>query len=90
MRLAFKPTGQGGQVWRNKRHGLSGEAAQRTLIAAMAGRRVLGRSLVVVDLDAELGGIAKERLKLGWRSPRHRRQRKRAQQTPGGVAAAKS
>jgi hypothetical protein len=31
----------------------------------MAGRRVLGRSLVVVDLDAELGGIAKERLKLG-------------------------
>jgi hypothetical protein len=65
MRIAFKPTGQDRQVWRDKRHGLGGEAAKRTLIAAMAGRRVLGRGLVVVDLDAELGGIAKERLKLG-------------------------
>jgi hypothetical protein len=44
---------------------LRGKAAEWALIAAMAGRRVLGRSLVVVDLDAELGGIAKERLKLG-------------------------
>ena len=31
----------------------------------MAGRRVLGRTFVVVDLDAELGGVAKERLELG-------------------------
>jgi hypothetical protein len=65
MRRAFKPAGQGRQVWRDKGHGLSGEAAERALIAAMAGRRVLGRSFVVVDLDAELGGVAKERLKLG-------------------------
>ena len=65
MRIAFKSTGQGRQVWRDKRHSLGGEAAKRTLIAAMAGRRVLGRGLVVADLDAELRGIAKERLKLG-------------------------
>jgi hypothetical protein len=65
MRLAIKSTGQGRQVWRDKGHGLGGEAAQRTLIATMAGRRVLGRRFVVVDLDAELGGVAKERLKLG-------------------------
>jgi hypothetical protein len=31
----------------------------------MAGRVVLGGRFVVVDLDAELGGIAKERLELG-------------------------
>jgi hypothetical protein len=31
----------------------------------MAGRRVLGRSLIVVDLDAELSGVAKERPELG-------------------------
>jgi hypothetical protein len=65
MRLAIKSAPQGRQIRRDKRHGLSGEAAERTLIATMAGRRVLGRSLVVVDLDAELGGVAKERLKLG-------------------------
>ena len=65
MRLALEPAGQGRQVWRDKGHRLGGEAAERALIAAMAGRRVLGRRFVVVDLDAELGGIAKERLKLG-------------------------
>jgi hypothetical protein len=65
VRLAIKATGQGGQVRRDKRYGLRGKAAERALIVAMAGRRVLNRSLVVVDLDAELGGIAKERLKLG-------------------------
>jgi hypothetical protein len=64
MRLAFKPTGQGRQVWRDKRHGLSGEAAERTLIATMAGRVALGGRFVVVDLDAELCGVPKERLKL--------------------------
>jgi hypothetical protein len=31
----------------------------------MAGRRMLGRDLVVADLDAELGRVAEERLKLG-------------------------
>jgi hypothetical protein len=65
VRVRREPLRQGGQLRRNKRYGLRGEAAERALIAAMAGRRVLGRSLVVVDLDAELGGIAKERLKLG-------------------------
>ena len=57
--------GQGRQVWRDKGHGLGGEAAERTLIATMAGRRVLGRRFVVVDLGAELRRVAEERLKLG-------------------------
>jgi hypothetical protein len=65
MRFAFKPTGRRRQVWRDKRHSLSGEAAERTLIAAMAGRVVLDGRFVVVDLDAELGGVAKQRLELG-------------------------
>ena len=65
MRFALKPTGQGRQVWRDKRHSLSGEAAERTLVAAMAGTGVLDRRFVVVDLDAELGGVAKQRLELG-------------------------
>ena len=65
VRVAVESLGRGRQVRRDKRHGLSGEAAERTLIATMAGRRVLGRSFVVVDLDAELGRVAKERLKLG-------------------------
>jgi hypothetical protein len=56
---------QGRQIWRDKGHGLGGEPAERTLIAAMAGRRMLGRGLVVADLDAELGRVAEERLKLG-------------------------
>ena len=61
----FRVDRQGRQVWRDKGQGLGGEAAERTLIATMAGRRVLGGRFVVVDLDAELGGVAKERLKLG-------------------------
>jgi hypothetical protein len=65
MRFASKPTVQGRQVRLDKRHSLSGESAKRTLIAAMAGRVVLDRRFVVVDLNAELGGVAKERLKLG-------------------------
>jgi hypothetical protein len=65
MRFAFEPTGQRRQVWRDKRDSLSGEAAERTLIAAMAGWAMLDRRFVVVDLDAKLGGVAKERLELG-------------------------
>jgi len=65
MRFAFNATGQFRQVWRDKRHSLGGEAAKRTLIAAMAKWAMLDGRLVVVDLDAELGGVAKERLKLG-------------------------
>lgn len=64
VRVAFKPLRQRRQVWRDERHGLNGEAAERTLIAAMAGRVVLGGRFVVVDLDAELGGVAEERLEL--------------------------
>jgi hypothetical protein len=65
VRVAIESLGQGRQIWRDKRYDLGGKAAERTLIAAMAGRRVLGRSLVVVDLDAELRGVAKQRFKLG-------------------------
>jgi hypothetical protein len=66
VRVAIEPLRQGRQVWRHKRHSLSGEAAERTLIAAMASRVVVvGGRFVVVDLNAELGGVAKERLKLG-------------------------
>jgi hypothetical protein len=65
MRLAIDSAGQDRQVWRDKGYGLGGEAAEWALIAAMAGRRVPGWNFVVVDLDAELGGVAKERLELG-------------------------
>jgi hypothetical protein len=65
VRVAIEPLWQGRQVWRHKRHSLSGETAERTLIAAMARRVVVGGRFVVVDLDAELGGVAKEGLKLG-------------------------
>jgi hypothetical protein len=65
MRFAFEPTGQSRQVRRDKRHGLSGEAAKRTLTAAMAEGVMLNRRLVVVDLDAELGSVAKKGLELG-------------------------
>ena len=65
MRLAIDSAGQDRQVWRDKGHGLGGEAAQRTLIAAMAGRRVPGWNFVVVDLDAELGGVPEKRLEFG-------------------------
>jgi hypothetical protein len=65
LRIAFDSTGQGRQVWRYKRDGLSGKPAERTLIAAMAEWIVLDGGSVVADLDAELRGVAKERLKLG-------------------------
>jgi hypothetical protein len=63
MRLAIKSTRQGRQIWRDKGHGLGGEAAERALIAAMA--VVLGGRFIVVDVNAEFRCVAKERLKLG-------------------------
>ena len=65
MRFAFKSAWQGRQVWRDKGYSLGGEAAERALIAAMASRRVPGWSFVVVDLRAELGGVAEKRLEFG-------------------------
>jgi hypothetical protein len=64
-RVGMELIRQGRQVWRDKGYGLGGEAAERTLSAAMAGRRMLGRGLFVADLDAELGRIPEQRLKLG-------------------------
>jgi hypothetical protein len=65
MRVAVEPLWQARQIWRDEGYDLGGEAAERTLIAAMTGRRALDRRFVVVDLDAELRRIAKQRLKLG-------------------------
>ena len=45
-------------------HGLSGEAAERTLIAATAERRVLARPAVIVDVGAEFRCVAEDRLEL--------------------------
>jgi hypothetical protein len=64
MRFAFKPAGQFRQVRRDKRHSLSGKPAKRTLITAMAEWVMLDGRFVVVDLDAELSSVAKERLEL--------------------------
>jgi hypothetical protein len=63
--VGVEPLRQGRQVWGDKGYGLRGEAAERTLIAAMAGRCVLRLGFIVVDLDAELGRVAKDRLELG-------------------------
>ena len=65
MRFAFKPARQRWQVWRDERDGLSGEPAEWALVAAMAERVMLDGRFVVVDLDAELSGVAKKRLELG-------------------------
>ncbi len=46
-------------------HGLSGEAAERTLVAAMAERRMLAGRAEIVDVRAELRRIAEDRLELG-------------------------
>ena len=67
MRVAGEPLRQRRQVWRDIRHGLSGEAAEGTLIAAMAmaGRRVLAGRAVIIDVGAQLRCIAEDRLELG-------------------------
>jgi hypothetical protein len=65
VRLAINSARQDRQVWRDKGYSLSSEAAEWTLIAAMAGGVVLDGRFVVVDLHAELGGVAKDRLEFG-------------------------
>ena len=65
MRIAGEPLRQGREVWRDKRHGLRGEAAERTLIAATTARRVLAGGFVIVDVGAELRRVAEDRLELG-------------------------
>jgi hypothetical protein len=65
IRVAVESLRQSGSVTGHKRYGLTGEAAERALIAAMAERRVLARNFVVVDLDAELRSVAEHRLELG-------------------------
>ena len=65
MRLAVEPAGQDRELRRDEGHSLSGEAAERALIATMAKRRVPGRNFVVVDLNAELRRVAEQRLESG-------------------------
>jgi len=64
MRVAVEPLRRGRQIRRDERDGPSGEAAEGTLIARMAGGRAFSRNFVVVDLYAELRRVAKQRLKL--------------------------
>jgi hypothetical protein len=61
VRVAVEPLRQRRQVRWDKRHRLSGEAAERTLIATMAGP-VLRRRALIVGMDAELRRAAKQRL----------------------------
>ena len=65
MRVAVEPFRQDRQVGRHKGHGLQGAAAERALVAAIAARPMLARRAVVVDVGAELGIIAEQRLELG-------------------------
>ena len=64
MRVAVEPLRQRRQIRWHERDGLSGEAAERTLIAAMA-VPVLRRRALIVGMDAELRCVAKQRLELG-------------------------
>jgi hypothetical protein len=64
MRVGVERLRQGRRVGRDKRHGLSGEAAERTLIATMAGS-VLRRRALIVGMGAQLRCVAKQRLELG-------------------------
>ena len=64
MRLALSLSGRGG-IGRDKRHDLTDNPAERTLIAAMAARRMLARRAVVVDVGAEFSSVAEKRLELG-------------------------
>ncbi len=65
MRVALEPFRQDRQVGRHKGHGLQGAAAERALVAAIAARPMLARRAVVVDVGAELGIVAEQRLELG-------------------------
>ena len=65
LRIDIDPFRQGRNVGRDERHGLSGEAAKRTLVAAMAARRVLAGRTLIVDMGAKSGCVAKDRLELG-------------------------
>jgi hypothetical protein len=59
------PFRQRRNVGGDESHGLSGEAAERTLIAAMVERRVFARGAIVVDMRAEFRCVAEDRLELG-------------------------
>jgi hypothetical protein len=65
MRVAVEPFRQGRQVRRSEGYRLSGEATERTLIATMAGRRVLARDPAIVDVGAELRRVSEKRLEFG-------------------------
>ena len=65
MRVAVETFRQRRNVGGYESHGLSGEAAERTLIAAMAERRMLAGRAVIVDVRAELRRVAEDRLELG-------------------------
>ena len=65
MRVAFETFRQRRNVGGYESNGLSGEAAERTLVAAMAERRMLAGRTVIVDVRAEFRRVAEDRLELG-------------------------
>ena len=58
MRVAVEAIRQHRNVRGYESHGLSGEAAERTLVAAMAERRILAGRAEIVDVRAERRGVA--------------------------------
>ena len=65
MAAVVEPLGQRQGVGRDERHGLRGESAKCALVAAMAGRAMLRWRALIVDMRAETGRLAENRLELG-------------------------
>jgi hypothetical protein len=65
VRVGVEPFRQGRRVGRNERHGLQSAAAERTLVTAIAAWPMLAGLPMIVDVGAELGIIAEQRLELG-------------------------
>jgi hypothetical protein len=64
LRIRVDPFRERRSVGGDESHGLSGEAAEGTLVAAMAERRVLAGRAVIVDVSTEFRRVAEGRLKL--------------------------
>ena len=62
MRVAVEAFRQRRNVRGYESHALSGEAAERTLVATMAERRMLAGRAEIADVRAELGHVAEDRL----------------------------
>ena len=65
MRVSLEPFRQSRQVRRNKGDSLQGAATERALVAAIAARPMFAGLPMIVDVGAELGIVAEQRLELG-------------------------